>query len=42
MEGKRSLESRGDGSELLFVQGGLDGGPGIPDGCWCLMNFCAW
>ena len=27
MVGKRSLESDGDGSELLFGQGGLDGGP---------------
>ena len=49
MVGKRRLESDGDGSELLFGQGGLDGGPGVPDGCWwvvriaekkCLMNIC--
>ena len=38
----RCLESRGDGSELLFgdavVQGGLNGCPGVPDGCWWVFR----
>ena len=33
--------SRGDGSELLFgdvaVEGSLDGGPGVSDGCWWVV-----
>ena len=39
----RSLESRGDGSELLFgdtvVQGGLHGSPGVADGCWWVVRI---
>ena len=36
--------SRGDGcSELWFgdvvVQDGLDGGPGVPDGCWWVVRI---
>ena len=27
--------------ELLFVQGGLDGGRGIPDGCWWVVRVAA-
>ena len=34
--------SRGDGSQLVFgdavVESGLDGGPGVLDGCWFVVH----
>ena len=34
--------SRGDGSQLVFgdavVESGLDGGPGVLDGCWWVVR----
>ena len=42
---RQSWWSRGDGSELLFgdavVQGGLDGGPSVSNGCWWVVCFAA-
>ena len=39
---QKTWQSRSDRSELLFgnavVQCGLDGGPGVPDGCWWVVR----
>ena len=39
---QKSWRSRGDRPELLFrdavVQGGLNGRPGVPDGCWWVVR----